>query len=647
MADSARLCITALTIAIPLVFTAPALGMRQVGLEETGDSDRSPKRQLTSALADRPVPSPAQSGLETVPGAVEQLHLREFKRVEGLGAEVPTVFVVKGEGNAEYRNMRFAESRRLEQEGSPYGTGQMRGWTSDGFVAVGPLSQAVVGNRPLWKQEGFEPYALATHDGRDLAVLAFGNELRLRRISNDEPLEVITHPKFRYLHTVEFSPDNPDVVLLASYGADRILEFNLKTREIVWEWNPWHLPAYARNAFGIHLVEKGDPLPAGGKVLTREEARRRVLEERRHPLEGEVPVRLVDFEEVDHPSGLEPWELTVRPNWAGYSKTRGKVLASLFFTNQVVEIDQATGQVRVLFGDLYRPHGVVPIPEGHLISDTGNGRVLLTDNEFRLRTEVVFSSMPPWPGLEHRAGFNWIQHTYPIGESLYATVDSQRSAVFVWNPKTRQYSAYPYNTAWTVQELRPLTSERFLERLKTLSPITAPPRLEEGVRAYDLTLSGALDEAKAAHPALRDGRVAVPPGAATLVVLERGLHFYNGGLASGDRDRAQALLDAFGKRYGMGPLSLEKLPRQPGEFEPGGVILTPGERFQWSPGGLIAQLLNRRIPYAQVDFTGVRTPEELTVQILQRLHSSKLKGPIEGAVHLFIDPQSREVFLFA
>ncbi len=406
----------------------------------------------------------------------------DFEKVEGLGADSPIVLIVKGKDNATYRMQRFLELEKAKKEGFPYGySARRRPQTAEGFVAAGPLRQVVVEDRPVWRQVGLEPYALATQDSQDLAVIGFGRQLHLIRISDGKLLKVITHPKFFYLHTVEFSKDNPDVVLIASYGADRILEFNLKTEQVLWEWNPWKLEPYSKNAFGIQIIEKGEPLPSGEGVyvLTREEAAARI-QRRQAPLEGELPVYVVDFEREEHPLGLEPWELTVRPNWATYSDTPGKILATSYFTGQAVEIDKEKEETRVLVDGLENPHGVVPVQDGYLVSDTGNGRVLSLNKQFQLMKVYDFSSLPLRPGLETRT-LNWVQHTYPLGESLLATVDSQRSTVVVWDPKTRRYSLYPYPTEWTVQEVRALTSQRLLALASAAPRAYGPQGPEAGL----------------------------------------------------------------------------------------------------------------------------------------------------------------------
>lgn len=384
----------------------------------------------------------------------------EFEKVEGLGSGIPAILIVKGEDTSDLSE-RFSALIRADQDGKSDFYVLKRTESKKGFVALTMLGTKIDINQNLWKREGLEPRGFAVQG--DLMVIGFVDELHVISITDGKLLKVIRNPKLKLIHTIEFSPENPNRILVSSTGADRILELDIMTGDIVWEWNPW-VHGYSRNKLGLTIVTKGDPIPTGTnvRVVTHQEAEQMMARGEMVP-GGEVLVSVVDFGTIVSPLGIERWQNVAAANWAGYGKTPDKILATLLHANKAVEIDKGTGNVRVLFDDLNKPHGIISFQEGYLISDTLRGRVLLFDENFHIKKIFSFSDLPLEAGQEEQF-YEWIQFTSPIGESFLATVDSRRKKVFIWDPQGKIYSEYSYNPNWHIQAIVPFTPEAVVAR---------------------------------------------------------------------------------------------------------------------------------------------------------------------------------------
>lgn len=379
---------------------------------------------------------------------------REFQLVEGLGKDIPVAVISKGEKDARKRALRLGERIAAERTQGHAFMQQNRGEPAMGFVTFARLERIQDLGDSFWKYRGEEIRGFAIKRGR--IAIGQANGIAIVSMDTKKLLRFIRHPKLAYVHTVDFHREIPNRVLVASSMTDRIFEIDIFKGEIIWEWNPW-LNGYSQNALGLTMVAKGDPLQTGENVrmLEFEEAERKMRVGERVP-EGQVWINVVDFEKTSaHYNILEKWQKTCVPNAAIYGERSSVILASLFVKGEVIEIDQETGEVSILISGLAKPHGPVAYNDGYIISDTCNGRVLVTDKKLKIMAVYDLSQMPLREGMEDRS-IEWIQSAHQLTESLFTALDSRRNTVFVWDPQKRIYSRYPYNPDLALQAVRPL-----------------------------------------------------------------------------------------------------------------------------------------------------------------------------------------------
>lgn len=390
-------------------------------------------------------------------GAAEVDLFTEFDPVNDLGKSTPIVLVAKGEKDASCRAFRLTKReeaiKTLGQRG--YLTVKRRKPISDGFMATMKLdSKLEIYSAATWIEQGKDPRGFDINSN-NIAAIAFSSEIRLFDMETKKQIKTITHPKFLGLHSLVFSKTNPNLILTTSTAAERILKIDIRDDRIIWEWNPWK-HGYAKNKAGLIQVEKGDP------ILKRDNVRIFTNSEIVEAVEsgkdivvpkGEVWVQIIDFEKDTDSLPLISWQKNVSVNWANFSDTPGKIHATLFKVNKVVEIDEKTGEIRLIDDDTRRPHGFVPFAGGYITSDTVNGRVKFYDKDYKLSSIYYFKNFPIREGLEDRK-VEWIQHTYPISKSLLATIDQRRNHLYIWDPAKKIYTVYPYNPEWSMHEVK-------------------------------------------------------------------------------------------------------------------------------------------------------------------------------------------------
>lgn len=375
----------------------------------------------------------------------------QFKSVSGLGLGTPVLLLVKYQKEKQLlveHRQAFIRAQNKSRFGSLLLPLRAQTW-SGGFAAAMTLSPMMDPDRGLWRVNGAEVRGVAVRD--EITVIAFVNGLGIYSTGSGRWLQTIEDPQFKNLHSVMFSPGDPQRVLISNAGLDSILELDLSAQRVTWSWHAWS-HGYGINPFGVHLLADLADFPGKSedRLLTHAEVKERMREEKRGIPTGERWFVHVACDNVAHPLGLEKWMKGAEPNWAGYDGQSDKILATLFVANVAVQIDRKTGVAREVCGGLSRPHGMVPFRDGYLISDTRKGRVLLLDAGFQVRQIYDFSTMPCSSAMADGDG-EWLQFSTPIGDgTLLATVDSRRSVIFVWNPDRLVYTAYPFPEHWSV-----------------------------------------------------------------------------------------------------------------------------------------------------------------------------------------------------
>lgn len=216
------------------------------------------------------------------------------------------------------------------------------------------------------------------------------------------------------LHTITKSSDGN--VLIVSTGVDAILEVDLETpHKMVWDWL---------------ATEHGYDITPSGKT--------RAID------------RKFDYRKEMIPTPEHTTHINTAINDIG-----NRVLATLFHQGQLIEIDRASKQIRILISGLKSPHNIRCRHNGFMLSDTRANRVLLLNREFRIETEI-------------KADFNWVQDAIEIEENkkfFYLVCDSNNDRLVLlnklgqsvshlyWQKNSRKVSAVEIITASEVLQI--------------------------------------------------------------------------------------------------------------------------------------------------------------------------------------------------
>ena len=373
----------------------------------------------------------------------EHLDIGEFDDDESLAAQRSAFLVLKGTGQLAIVK-KIIERNGNKRYGLTAVTNVSERRYSTGRIALTPLDRDSFDEPTLAIHlECTEPYEIAV-DGDRLAYTSgyrFGL-LDLATGSSDE----FTSDWISYLHTIEFSEDG-NRILVAATGLDTILEIDLESSEVIWDWNAWD--------HGINHVTMTD------SYLTRNRDQAKQLEEE-HP---GAEVRLIEDPLTLPREGLATHHSPMNMNGAHYGRG-GQILATGYHRPELFVIDRDGGHERHDLG-LTNPHSFRPYGKGYMVADTGSGRLLLLDEGFAIETAVDTSSLPADP--EKKAGFGeWMQTASPLGDDgLFATVDALRDGVHIIDVpgSRRRFVSNP--PEWTIQAVidAPIDAELFAHRM--------------------------------------------------------------------------------------------------------------------------------------------------------------------------------------
>jgi hypothetical protein len=187
----------------------------------------------------------------------------------------------------------------------------------------------------------------------------------VERLSNTGARQELSHPWFNHLHTVELT--DTGTLLVASAGADLILELSLEG-EVLWNW------------FGPDHGFTHSPPHTFDPALDYREIRRSTSERAMH-VTSALPL------------------------------DRDRILAALFHQGVVVVIERGTGDAQVVMDGLIRPHGIHRCPGGFIFSDTLGHRIILLDEQLKLRNILPF-------------GTQWLQDSIVTSAGTYFTLEN-------------------------------------------------------------------------------------------------------------------------------------------------------------------------------------------------------------------------------
>lgn len=359
------------------------------------------------------------------------LDLAAFEEDAMLGVDLDAFLVVKG------FNQAAIVAKIIERKGNKaFGLTSITDVTerrySDGLVAhaslgVDSLEEASLKNR----LECTEPFEVDLH--RDLLAVTKGFRFMVFDLEAGRTKEY-GGDWMSYLHTIEFSPDG-EHILIASTGLDTVLEIELDTGDVAWEWNAWD--------HGFNFVALTN------SYLTRDPAQADLL----IASNADADVRLIE-DPLELPrEGIATHHSPMNLNGAHYGHA-DEILVTGYHRPELFEIGRDGSRKEYDLG-LANPHSFRPHDSGYMVADTGAGRLLLLDSDFEVDTIVDFSGLPA--DADKKVGFGeWLQTVSPLdGSGLFAAVDALRDGVHIVDVPGRRRRFISNPPQWTIQAVIP------------------------------------------------------------------------------------------------------------------------------------------------------------------------------------------------
>lgn len=234
-----------------------------------------------------------------------------------------------------------------------------------------------------------------------------------------------------YLHTIEFSADGR-YILTASTGLDTILEFDLLSGTVVWEWNAWD--------HGINKV------PSSNSHVSRDPDQAKTLES----IYPDSEVRLIDNPLKLPREGLPTLHSPMNLNGVHYGPN-DQILATGYHRSDlfVIERDGTHQQCDL---QLLNPHSFRPFGHGYIVANTGAGVLHLLDESFSIVSTVDFSNLPS-DGAKKNGFGEWIQTVSILDaeRGLFCAVDALRDGIHLIELSTGHRRFINNPSEWTIQ----------------------------------------------------------------------------------------------------------------------------------------------------------------------------------------------------
>ncbi|MBS3763408.1 MAG: hypothetical protein KGZ25_08920 [Planctomycetes bacterium] len=244
--------------------------------------------------------------------------------------------------------------------------------------------------------------------------------------------DIITHPYFAFLHTIDVSADGR-YGLVVSSGYDAVFEVDLSAREVVSGWFAWE-HGFNPDADGVWLAaspERAEQYEREGKDA--------------------LYVDCADYGR----QGLLTARRTAHPNMAVYDPydDERSFLVSAGHDGGIYRVNRDDLETQKMYevGD-QMPHGLRPFEGGWCITNTVRGEWWLLDRDFNLQEVYSVAEMGgKVPGTED---VEWVQQAVPVGENYVLFLDANRGLIAV-DRKNKEYSIYQPDPNWCIQDALP------------------------------------------------------------------------------------------------------------------------------------------------------------------------------------------------
>lgn len=403
-----------------------------VGLSGASHQRRAPCRSLTTPGQIRAMLR--HLSLECAPPLAEELLAargdvtllsEDYTYDPGLARDgIDIAMVVKREEN--FREREFRHNARVPRNdliGRARWRPYYQGRVIDVDLSGDRLSEMVREHASL---PYLEPYDVVTMlDGTRIVGVANGVLVQSQGKADVE----ISHPWLAQVHSVEVGGDR---LLVASSGYDCVVEFSLRSGEVLWSWHA-----------SDHMVDAA--------LLGVQQSR---TDSTASALRGDG----LAVADTSDPSlwgrfGL-PTAIRLHLNEAHYLPD-GCIAVSLAHLGAILTISRTGEAWDVIASGLQAPHGFTPHQNGLLGADTRRGRALFWGCDRGLPTEIRVEGMEGRTGREI-SGTEWLQKVVPLSDSLVLLVDEARNMLWLVDTIHRRYRGIETLANWRIHSVRPV-----------------------------------------------------------------------------------------------------------------------------------------------------------------------------------------------
>lgn len=359
--------------------------------------------------------------------AVDEQDLLNFSVDDGLARDQQVFLLIKG-----FDQQRVVEKIIQRKGARDFGltsaSNPAERRYSTGIIVIASLDCDSFSSDTLVKSsfniECIEPFGITF--SADTFAYTNGSELRIVAL-NTNTTRTISHDWLSFAHSVEYSADGASL-LTSSAGFDTVLEFNVGTGMVDWEWNAWD--------HGFNRVR------STGAYVTRNEREASLLH-------GQGYAVTYVRDPMDWaPEGIPTAEAPGRLNGASYDGD-DRILLTFYHRPELLAVERdGTCTSRDL--GLLHPHGLRRTralgDDGYLVTNSGAGELLFLDQDFDVTQKLSFSSLPA--GEQKAQSFGeWIQtaDVLDADAGLLTAVDALRSGIHILDlqAQTRRFVRFP------------------------------------------------------------------------------------------------------------------------------------------------------------------------------------------------------------
>ena len=115
------------------------------------------------------------------------------------------------------------------------------------------------------------------------------------------------------------------------------------------------------------------------------------------------------------------------------------IYCSLFHQGDIIAIDKKTGNFKVVLSELKHPHAIRVIGKKIILSDTENGKIIITDHNLKIKKKFKIPNS------------NWIQDSSILPNGNILITDSNNNRILEFDQKNEMIiDSYNYSKKWKI-----------------------------------------------------------------------------------------------------------------------------------------------------------------------------------------------------